>query len=33
VGRLQYETGRYDAFREFLGQGEVQRLFPNINFA
>lgn len=32
VGRLQYETGRYESFREFLGQGSVRRCFPSIAF-
>ena len=32
VGRLQFETGRYESFREFLGQGKVRRCFPNIAF-
>lgn len=32
VGRLQFETGRYESFREFLGQGSVRRCFPNIAF-
>jgi HTH-type transcriptional regulator / antitoxin HigA len=27
VGRLHHETGRYDHFREFLGQGAVRKLF------
>jgi HTH-type transcriptional regulator / antitoxin HigA len=27
VGRLQYETGRYESFRELLGQDSVRRLF------
>lgn len=33
VGRLQFETGRYESFREFLGQGTVRALFPDINFS
>jgi HTH-type transcriptional regulator / antitoxin HigA len=28
AGRVQFETGRYDGFRELLGQGMVRRLFP-----
>lgn len=32
AGRLQHETGRYDAFRDLLGQGEVRKLFPNLIF-
>lgn len=32
VGRLQFETGRYESFREFLGQGTVRTLFPDISF-
>jgi len=32
AGRLQHETGRYDGFREFLGQGAVRRLFPEVTF-
>lgn len=27
AGRVQYETGQYNQFREFLGQGEVQKQF------
>lgn len=27
AGRVQFETGKYNQFREFLGQGEVQKLF------
>lgn len=27
AGRIQYETGLYNQFREFLGQGEVQKQF------
>lgn len=27
AGRIQFETGQYNQFREFLGQGEVQRQF------
>lgn len=32
AGRIQFETGRYEWFREFLGQGTVRRCFPNIAF-
>jgi HTH-type transcriptional regulator/antitoxin HigA len=32
AGRLQFETGRYEAFRELLGQGSVRRCFPSIAF-
>ncbi|MGH8547448.1 MAG: ImmA/IrrE family metallo-endopeptidase [Methylococcales bacterium] len=32
VGRLQHETGRYDSFREFLGNGSVRKAFPSIPF-
>lgn len=32
VGRLQYETERYDGFRELLGQGSIRKLFPDISF-
>jgi HTH-type transcriptional regulator / antitoxin HigA len=32
VGRLHHETGRYAAFRGLLGQGEVRKLFPEVNF-
>lgn len=27
AGRVQFETGKYNQFREFLGQGELQKLF------
>lgn len=27
AGRVQFETGQYNQFREFLGQGEVQKQF------
>lgn len=27
AGRIQFESGQYNLFREFLGQGEVKRLF------
>lgn len=27
AGRIQFETGKYEAFRAFLGQGTVQRYF------
>jgi HTH-type transcriptional regulator / antitoxin HigA len=33
VGRLQNETGRYDSFRDLLGQGEVRKLFSDLVFA
>lgn len=32
AGRLQHETGRYDTFRELLGQGEVRKVFSNQKF-
>lgn len=32
VGRLQYETGSFERFREFLGQGSVRQCFPNVSF-
>ena len=32
VGRLQFETGRYESFREFLGQGTVRAFFPEVSF-
>ncbi len=32
AGRLQQETGRYDAFRNLLGQGEVRKLFSEVSF-
>lgn len=32
VGRLQFETGKYVAFRDLLGQGKVRKLFPELNF-
>ncbi len=32
VGRLQFETGRYESFREFLGQGTVRKCFPDVTF-
>lgn len=28
VGRLQFETGRYESFRDLLGQGTVRAFFP-----
>jgi HTH-type transcriptional regulator/antitoxin HigA len=28
AGRVQFETGKYELFRELLGQGKVRRLFP-----
>ena len=32
VGRLQFETGRYESFRDLLGQDMVRRHFPEISF-
>lgn len=32
AGRLHYETGRYETFRELLGQGSIRKCFPEINF-
>lgn len=32
VGRLQHETGRYDNFRELLGQGAVRKHFAKMTF-
>ena len=32
VGRLQFETGRYDSFREVLGQDSVHSSFPDLAF-
>lgn len=32
AGRLQYETGRYENFRELLGQGSVKQCFPSVAF-
>lgn len=32
VGRLQYETGGFERFREFLGQGSVRQCFSNVSF-
>jgi len=32
AGRLQFETGRYESFREFLGQGSVRQCFPDLAF-
>ena len=32
AGRLQYETGRYESFREFLGQDSVRKCFPEVTF-
>jgi len=32
AGRLQYETGQYESFREFLGQGSVRQCFPEVTF-
>lgn len=33
AGRVQFETGRYDGFRDLLGQGTVRRLFPEMKHA
>jgi HTH-type transcriptional regulator/antitoxin HigA len=33
AGRVQFETGRYEGFRELLGQGTVRRLFPDMTRA
>lgn len=30
AGRVQFESGRYNQFREFLGQGEVQKQFQEV---
>jgi HTH-type transcriptional regulator / antitoxin HigA len=30
AGRVQFETGQYNQFREFLGQGEVQKQFQEV---
>lgn len=30
AGRVQFETGQYNQFREFLGQGEVRRQFNDL---
>jgi HTH-type transcriptional regulator/antitoxin HigA len=30
AGRIQFETGQYNQFREFLGQGEVQKQFQEV---
>lgn len=32
AGRFQFETGRYENFREFLGQGSVRQCFPDLAF-
>lgn len=32
AGRLQFETGRYDNFRDILGQGSVRKCFPELVF-
>lgn len=32
VGRLQYETGKFEIFRDLLGQGTVRRCFPDVVF-
>lgn len=32
VGRLHYETGRFDSFRDLLGQGTIRKYFPEISF-
>jgi HTH-type transcriptional regulator/antitoxin HigA len=33
AGRLQRETGRYQLFREYLGQGTVRKHFPEVTFS
>lgn len=33
AGRLQKETGRYQLFREFLGQGTIRKNFPEVTFS
>lgn len=33
VGRLQYETGRYESFRDLLGQDSVRKCFPEVSFS
>ena len=32
AGRLQFETGRYESFRELLGQGTVRQCFTEVTF-
>lgn len=32
VGRIQFEAGRYESFREFLGEGAVRKWFPEVVF-
>jgi HTH-type transcriptional regulator/antitoxin HigA len=32
VGRIQFESGRYESFREFLGEGSIRRCFPEVIF-
>lgn len=32
AGRLQFETGRYDSFRDILGSGSVRKCFPELVF-
>lgn len=32
AGRLQFETGRYESFRSFLGQGTVRQCFTEVSF-
>jgi len=32
AGRLQFETGRYDNFRDFLASGSVRKCFPELVF-
>lgn len=32
AGRFQYETGRYDMFRDLLGQGGVRKWFKDVSF-
>jgi HTH-type transcriptional regulator/antitoxin HigA len=33
VGRIQFESGRYEIFREFLGEDSVRRCFPEVIFS
>ena len=30
AGRVQYESGQYNQFREFLGQGELKKQFGSL---
>lgn len=32
AGRIQFESGRYESFREFLGEGTVRKCFPEAVF-